>query len=112
MNPWERFVEHELEVTRMTAVQLFNLEVLKAMDETPKHGRAHTVNRVTMIFKGDKKVPYRTILHYAPEIGYWGCVKDNHNTLKLVTDSYCLASTVRELMGEYLFSINRGEVNE
>ena len=78
----------------------------------PKEKQAHSVKRTIMILKGDHKVPYQTTLHYAPEIGYWGCIKDNHGNLVFNTDAYCLASTVREVMMEELFTINKGELNE
>jgi hypothetical protein len=112
MNATEAIIECGLTRGRLTATQLFLAEVQKAMDETPKHGRAHRVTRTVMILKDDTKVPYRTFLYYEPGLGYFGVIKDNHGNIILRTTEYCLASTVRQVMMEHLFTVNRGEVNQ
>jgi hypothetical protein len=111
MNATECIIECGLTRGRLTATQLFLAEVQKAMDPTPKHGRAHTVPRVWMVWHGDKKVPYKSYLHYAPQIGYWVCLKDNHGNLVFNSDAYVLASTCRMVLMEKLYEI-RGEVNQ
>jgi hypothetical protein len=71
---------------------------------------AHTVKRTWAIPKGDHNVFYRSFLHYAPEIGYWICLKDDHGNLIFNSDAYILASTCRLMLMEKLYEI-RGEVH-
>ena len=117
MNAYESIVEVGLLSGRLTATQIFLSEVNKTMKaKYPTKGRAHTVQRAWWVKKQDtykgqfagSRVMYTSYLHYAPEVGYWGCVKDNHGNLVLNTEAYCLASTVRELISEYIYQTNRG----
>lgn len=85
---------------------------LRIADELQKYrnkGKAHTVTRVWMVWHGDKKVPYKSYLHYAPEVGYWVCLKDNHGTLRFVSEAYVLASTCRMVLMEKLYEIRGAE---
>jgi hypothetical protein len=117
MNASESIIEIGLTRSRLTATQIFLKEVNRIMNtKYKKEKRAHTVERAHMVNKQDwaygvfygSTVMYTSYLHYAPEIGYYGCVKDNHGNLILNTEAYCLASTVRELIGEFIYQINRG----
>ena len=94
---------------RLTAEQDF-LNKVHAILTMPvkREKRAHTVRRVwPVVINGERKF-YRIRYHYAPEIGYWACVKDNHGNLVLNTEAYCLASTVRQIVSEFMQTIDKG----
>jgi hypothetical protein len=106
MNACEAIVEIGLTRGRLTATQIFLAEVKKIMSSKyPREKRAHTVKRTWMVWKDDRKVPYKSYLHYAPEVGYWICLKDNHGNLVFNSDAYCLASTCRTILMEELYRI-------
>lgn len=115
MNTPQAILHIEGQRARQSATNIFYKEVSRLMDNClaePKgieRKKAHTVKRTWMIWKGDKKVPYTSYLHYAPEMGYWLCLKDNHGNMVLNTPAYCLASTCRMILMEELYQL-RGEV--
>ena len=101
-NAYASIIEAGLVRGRLSAVQLYMEEVERKNNERKK---AHTVPRTWMIWHGDRKVPYKSYLHYAPELGYWVCLKDNHGVLVFNSDAYCLASTCRMILMDKLYEL-------
>ena len=103
-----QYLERQKEITAM--------RIQTELKKYSTKGKAHTVQRSHMVNKQDwahgvfygSTVMYRSYLHYAPECGYYGCIKDNHGNLIFNTQAYCLASTVRELIGEFIYQTNKG----
>jgi hypothetical protein len=105
-----------------TQTQLWSLEEYKKQvdriitealaEPKPERKRAHTVIWTFMIWKGDEKVPYRSYLHFAPNLGYWVVLKDNHGNIVLNSPAYCLASTCRMVLTEKLYELRGNQYED